>query len=71
MLSFLVSLLILVLYAIVCALVIEIVCWAIGLFIAVPPKIKQLLYAIVGIILLIYVIQMLAAGTPIRLPHYQ
>ncbi len=69
MLSLLISFLVLVLYAILCILVIELICWLIGLFLPVPAKIKQLLYAIVGVILIIWLVQALATGVPIRIPY--
>lgn len=59
MIALLIALLYLVVYVIVGIIIVEIVCWLIGLFTTVPPKIKQLLYALVGIFALLYLINML------------
>jgi hypothetical protein len=59
--SILTFILYLLLYALVAVLVIELICYILGLFLAIPPKVKQLLYAIVGVVLLIYVLQFVFA----------
>lgn len=55
----LVALLYLLLYALVTVLVIELVLYVLGLFFTIPPRVKQLLYAIAGVFFLLYVIQLL------------
>lgn len=55
----------LLLYALIAVLVIELICYILGLFLVIPPKVKQILYAIVGVVLLIYVLQFVLA-TPIH-----
>lgn len=47
------ALLYLLLYALVLVCVIELVLWIVGLFIGVPLKIRQLLYAIAGVLVLL------------------
>lgn len=59
MIALLIALLYLIVYVIVGIIIVEIICWLIGLFVPVPPKIKQLLYALVGIFALLYLISAL------------
>lgn len=58
----LVTLLFILLYAIVAVLILEVIFWIIGMFIAVPPKIRQLVYAIVGVIFIIWIVQLLVGA---------
>lgn len=63
MTPFLIALLYILLYAVIGCIVIELIWWIITQFFAPPPKIKQLLYALVGVVILIYLIQLLV-GLP-------
>lgn len=63
----LVALLFILLYALVACLVVELILLIVGLFFAVPGKVRQILYAIVGVCVLIYIIQVLL-GSTVRLP---
>lgn len=62
MTSILTFILFLLLYALVAVLVIELIFYILAIFIVVPSKIKQILYAIVGVVLCIYIIQFLLAA---------
>lgn len=63
-----VSILIVLLYALFAVLILELVFWVVGLFIQVPPKIRQLVYAIVGVCFIIWIVQLaMAAGGG---PHF-
>lgn len=62
-------LLTLLLYAIVAAICLEILFWAIGLFLPVPPRIRQLLYALAGVMLLIEAFQIFMGGSGLGLPY--
>ncbi len=64
----LIALLYLLLYALLAVVVLEIILYIVGIFFGVPLVIRKLLYAIVGILILIYAIQLLAAGPHLRLP---
>lgn len=72
--SLIISLLVILLYAILLVIVLELVFWLVtwilGLFeiAAPPPKIKKLVYAFFGVLFLIWIVQALMAGTPIRFP---
>lgn len=64
MTAILIALLYLLLYALGAILVLELVLYIVGLFLAVPPKVRQLLYAIIGVFVLLYAIQLLLPGIP-------
>lgn len=64
-----ISLLILLLYAVLAAIVLEVFFWAIGLFLAVPPKIRQLLYMLVGVVILIQAVQIILGGSGPVFPY--
>ena len=68
MISILTFLLWLLVYALIAYVVIWIILAIIGLFLPVPPKVAQILYAIAGLIILIYAIQGLVTLGP--LPFY-
>ncbi len=61
------ALLYLLLYALICILIIEVVLLILGTFLVLPGKVRQILYAIAGVIILIYLIQLLA-GSPAYFP---
>lgn len=65
MTTLLIALLFLALYAVIVLIVIELIFYVIGLFFTFPPKIKQLIYAIVGVIFLIKLLQ-LVLGLPYK-----
>lgn len=65
----LITLLFLLLYALVALLVVELIILIISLFIAVPPKVRQILYAIVGVCLLIWLIEAFLGG--VTIPTYK
>lgn len=54
------TLLTILLYALVACLVLELVFWIIGFFLPVPPKVRQLVYAIVGVLFIIWIVQSLS-----------
>jgi hypothetical protein len=59
-----ISLLYLLLYVVVAVVVVEIVLYILNalLGVAITPRIRQLLYAVIGILALIWLIQLLAGG---------
>lgn len=58
-----------ILYAIILLLAIEIVWWILGWFqIAPPPKIKQLIYAFCGVLILIALVSLLLGSGPVLPP---
>lgn len=63
------ALLYLLLYTLVGVLVIELILWILALIFTVPPRLRQILYAILGVCLLIYLTQLLAGGTLLHLPR--
>lgn len=54
------AILTIILYALVACLILELVFWIIGLFLPVPPKIRQIVYAIVGVLFIIWIVQSLS-----------
>jgi hypothetical protein len=60
----LIFLLWLLVYALVAYVVVWILLLVLGLFIAVPPKIQQLMYAIAGLLILIWAVTHIPAHLP-------
>ncbi len=58
-------------YALCAVLVIELICWVVGIFLPVPTKVKQILYAIVGLCLLLNIVTFLLGGGPLFLPYHR
>jgi len=57
------SLLFILLYALVALLCLLLVFYIVELFIAIPPQIKKIIYAIVGVLLLIQIVQLFVGGS--------
>jgi hypothetical protein len=64
-----ITLLIILLYALFALLVLELVFWIVGLFVTVPGKVRQIVYAIVGVLFLLWIVQSFA-GTALAFPHF-
>lgn len=56
-------------YALIVYLVLYLVFWVIGLFIPVPPQVRNIVFAIVGLILLLEVLQVFLGGGAWHLPY--
>lgn len=65
------AILYLLLYALLMVLVLELIFWIIGMFIPIPPKVRQILYAIAGVILLIYLLQIVLGSGSILPPLHR
>ncbi len=65
-----ITILVILLYAVAAALLLELAFWIISLFIEVPPKIRKLVYALVGVLFIIQIVMILfgAGGAPEWLP---
>lgn len=59
-----IALLTILLYAILAVLILEIAFYIVGLLIPVPPKIRQLVYALVGVLFIIQIVQLFLGGSP-------
>lgn len=57
-----ITILVILLYALVACLVLELQFYVIGLFLTVPGRARQLVYAIVGVLFLIWIVQIVMAG---------
>lgn len=64
----LIALLYVLLYAVVACLVLELIFWILAMFLTIPGKVRQLCYAIVGVLILIYIVQVLAGSGQFHLP---
>ncbi len=60
-----VSLLFILLYALVALLVLALVFYIVEKFIAIPANVKSIIYAIVGVLLIIQIVQLFVGGTPL------
>lgn len=61
----LIALLYILLYA---CLVLELIFWILAMFLTIPGKVRQLCYAIVGVLILIYIVQVLVGSGQFHLP---
>lgn len=71
-----ISLLIVLLYAIVALICLEIVFYIVGKFFYDPPneipsRIRSLVYALVGVLFVIWIVQVIAGGSPPVLPPWR
>ena len=57
-----ITLLYILLYAILAVICLEIIFWIVGLLIAVPAKIRQLVYALAGVLFIIQIAQLFLGG---------
>ena len=59
------SLLFILLYALVALLVLLLCFYIVEKFIPIPAQIKQIIYAIVGVLIIIQIVQLFTGGTPL------
>lgn len=57
-----VNILIILLYALVALLLLELAFFIIGKFIEIPPKVRSLVYGIVGVAFIIWIVQLVLGG---------
>lgn len=59
-----ISLLLILLYALVALLVLAVIFFIVEKFLPIPPNVKQIIYAIVGVLIIIQIVQLFVGGTP-------
>lgn len=67
MVELLIGLIWVVIIALVCAVVVWLILYTVRIFVAIPLKIEQVVWAIFGLLVLIYVLSVFAGGA--RIPH--
>lgn len=60
-----INLLILLLYALIALLVLQLVFFIVEKFLPIPQPVRQLIYAIVGVLFIIQIAQLFLGGTPL------
>lgn len=63
-----ITILVILLYALLAVLLLELVFWIIGMFIQIPPRVRSIIYAIVGVLFIIWIVQAVIAGGGLSLP---
>jgi hypothetical protein len=68
MVEILISLIWIVIIALICAVVIWLLLYAVRIFLPIPPKVEQVVWVIFGLLILIYILSVFAGGAPYPRP---